>query len=78
MKDHTELSEKLLLLCDRLKAEVSKPPKTDAERGYQLATIRMVALIRREITIFSKGESESISKDDLIKFLDDKMKEHKE
>jgi len=73
------LEKKLLEICDKERALVAKPPENEQERGFQLATLRMCALIRKEIISYKLDlERSAYSKEEFIHLLERLEEEHKE
>jgi hypothetical protein len=71
----TTLSEKLLELIEKVK----RPPKNDTERGFQLATLRLCALVRKEIVVHRKDEEHTTyTKEEFISLLDRLADNHEE
>ena len=74
------LSEKLLELIENEKEIVKRSPKNESERGYQLATLRLCAVIRKEIISHKKEniETTTYTKEEFISLLNKLEEEHKE
>jgi len=73
------LSEKLLELTEQEKESVSRKPKTESERGYQMAILRMCAIIRKEIISHQKDrKSSTYTKEEFLSFLNKLEEEHGE
>jgi hypothetical protein len=73
------LEEKILKVLERERELVKRPPKNDSERGFQLAVLRLCAIIRKEIILHQKvGETTTYTKEEFISLLDGLIEERKE